>query len=266
MSFPYDVLERFHAVACRCRPQTWRARCPAHEDATPSLSLWLGRNGALILGCHAGCDKGRILAAKGLSMRDLFPPQTPDAYGKDRHVPPPRRVVATFDYRDEEGVLLYQSVRYQPKDFRQRRPDGKGDWVWDLEGVRLVPYRLPELLARPAAPVFVVEGEGKADALLSLGFVATCNCGGCGMGWLPAYSAVLAGRRVVILPDRDNAGTKHAMHVAGSLLVHGAAGVRVVMLPGLAEHEDVHDAIRRGMTRGELLAVVRTSPEWRPHS
>ncbi|MBA7632893.1 hypothetical protein ES703_40449 [subsurface metagenome] len=55
-------------------------------------------------------------------------------------------IVATYDYRDESGELLYQVVRYEPKDFRQRRPDGKGGWIWNLNNTRRVLYRLQELL------------------------------------------------------------------------------------------------------------------------
>src|SRR5262245_7320476 len=83
------------------------------------------------------------------------------------------QIAATYDYRDEAGQLLYQVVRFDPKDFRQRQPDGKG-WKWSLEAVRRrVLYRLPELLAAPPQKiVFVVEGERDADALLAIGAVA----------------------------------------------------------------------------------------------
>jgi hypothetical protein len=63
----------------------------------------------------------------------------------------PKKVVATYDYTHENGALLYQAVRYEPKDFRQRRPDGNGGWVWELGDVRRVPYRSPELLRFPDA-------------------------------------------------------------------------------------------------------------------
>lgn len=263
MRFPHDILERFSAKPLPYPPNFWKALCPAHDDHTPSLRLWIGRGGRLMIGCWTGCDKLKILASKGLYMGDLFPPRTEDAYGKDRHALPPRKIVATFDYHDEEGKLLFQTVRYLPKDFRQRQPDGKSGWKWHLDGVRFVPYRLPELLVRPYCPVFVVEGEGKADALAALGLTATCNVGGCGMGWLPAYSAFLTGRRCVILPDCDAAGTRHAMHVAGSLLIHGAGSIRVVRLPGLAEREDVVNWLAAGGTKDELLAIAKSFPEWR---
>ena len=55
----------------------------------------------------------------------------------------------TYDYESEFGELLYQGVRFMPKGFSQRRPDGEGGWIWNLEGVERVPYRLPELIENP---------------------------------------------------------------------------------------------------------------------
>src|SRR5262249_42890268 len=91
-------------------------------------------------------------------------------------------IVATYDYVSETGDLLYQVVRYEPKTFRQRRPNGTGGWTWKLEGVWQVPYRLPEVVEAIASGrlVVVVEGEKDADALWALGIPATCNAGGAG--------------------------------------------------------------------------------------
>src|SRR4051794_22411455 len=107
-------------------------------------------------------------------------PAAPSANGKPR-------IVATYDYRDERGQLLYQAVRYEPgldgepKTFRQRRPDGKGGWVNNLRGARRVLYRLPELLAAPPEQlVFVVEGEKDVENLRAVECVATTNAMGAG--------------------------------------------------------------------------------------
>lgn len=91
------------------------------------------------------------------------------------------RIVTTYDYTDEAGQLLFQTVRLDPKDFRQRRPDGKS-WIWNLNGTRRVLYRLPELLAT-TGNVYVVEGEKDADRLTSLGLAATTN------PWAPGSGA-----------------------------------------------------------------------------
>ncbi|MCX5638139.1 MAG: topoisomerase, partial [Planctomycetota bacterium] len=115
-----------------------------------------------------------------------------------------------YDYRDESEQLLYQVVRYKPKDFRQRRPDDKDGWIWNLDGVRCVPYRLPELLKSSMQDfVFIAEGEKDCDRLSGMGFTATTCPMGAGK-WLNEYNKYFEGRLVVILPDNDTAGKKHA--------------------------------------------------------
>ena len=174
-----------------------------------------------------------------------------------------RRIVATYDYRDEDGALLFQAVRFDPKGFSQRRPDGAGDWEWDLKGVRGVLYRLPELLAAdPTKPVFIVEGEKDADNLIKLGLVATTNPMGA-KKWLPEYSGYIEDRHVVIGPDNDKDGAEHAQEVA--YIAHGATkSVRVLELAGLPDHGDVSDWLERGHTADELMDLARRAPEWEP--
>ena len=174
-----------------------------------------------------------------------------------------RRIVATYDYRDEDDNLLFQVVRFDPKGFSQRRPGGAGDWEWDLKGVRRVLYRLPELLAAdPAKPVFIVEGEKDADNLIKLGLVATTNPMGA-KKWLPEYSGYIEDRDVVIVPDNDKDGAEHVPEVAYS--AHGATkSVRVLELAGLPDHGDVSDWLEQGHTADELMDLARKAPEWEP--
>mgnify|MGYP000517641556 CR=1 FL=1 len=168
---------------------------------------------------------------------------------------PASTVVATYDYCDEAGALVFQVLRYEPKTFRQRRPEGSG-WSWSVKGVRVLPYRLSALLADPAATVFLVEGEKDADRLAALGLVATCNAGGAGK-WKKEHSEFLRARRVVVLPDNDEAGEKHAQQVERSL--RGiAAEVRTLVLPGLPDKGDVSDWLDAGGTLEELLALAST--------
>jgi hypothetical protein len=116
------------------------------------------------------------------------------------------RIVKTCDYLDEDGVLLFQVCRYDPKDFRQRKPDPDrpGEWLWKVQGVRQVPYRLPELSEKLALEqtVFIVEGECDVDRLWSLGIPATTNAGGAGK-WRAELTKIFAGANVVIIPDND---------------------------------------------------------------
>jgi hypothetical protein len=180
------------------------------------------------------------------------------------------QIVATYDYRDEEGQLLYQSLRYEPgfdgepKTFRQRRPNGKGGWVNSIKGVRLVLYRLPELLAAVRDRlVIVVEGEKDVENLRNIGILATTNAMGAGK-WRPEYNEALHARHVVILPDNDQAGRDHANAVALSLH-ESAASLKVVELPGLPEKGDVSDWLQvPGNDKEKLLKLVQAAPAWRP--
>ena len=110
------------------------ACCPAHEDRCASLSIASGEEGRVLLYCQAGCKTADVAAAIGLPMAGLMGDGKGSEGGK-------ARIVASYDYRDESGELLYQVVRFEPKGFRQRRPKGQA-WEWKLDGVRRVLYRL----------------------------------------------------------------------------------------------------------------------------
>jgi hypothetical protein len=173
-------------------------------------------------------------------------------------------MVGTDDYVDEEGNLLFQEVRYaDPKDFRQRRPDGKGGWIWNLDGTRRVIYDLPGLLASPIdTPVFILEGSKDCRTAKKYGLVATTNPGGA-LKWLAEYGQFLQGRVVYIIPDNDKAGISHADDVAKKL--HGiASSVKIIALPGVGEGGDLTDWIDQGHTIDELWALIDEAPEWEP--
>ncbi len=238
----------------------WSARCPAHEDRRASLSISEGENGGAVLHCHVGCTVGAVCAAVGLGVVDLMPttvslPTPANPKGKPR-------IVAQHDYRDEAGELLFQVVRFEPKDFRQRKPKPGGGWEWRVKGVRVVPYRLRELLTDPARAVVVAEGEKDCDKLACIDVLATCNAGGAGK-WTAEHSEFLRGRIVFVIPDNDEAGRNHAMQVAQSL--HGIAeSVRIVELPGLPAKGDVSDWIAAGGTKVELKQLAEAAPLWTP--
>ena len=168
------------------------------------------------------------------------------------------RVIATYDYRAEDGSLLFQVQRFEPKKFVQRRPNGDG-WEYKVQGTRQGPYRLPELVASPlSASVYIVEGEKDADRLAALGLVATCNAGGAGK-WKSCYSEHLKDRTVILIPDNDDAGREHVQKVAKSLKGI-AAHIRIMELPGLPEKGDVSDWLDAGGTREQLTATPTVSP------
>jgi 5S rRNA maturation endonuclease (ribonuclease M5) len=164
------------------------------------------------------------------------------------------KMVATYDYTDAEGTLLFQTLRYSPKDFRQRRPDGKGKWLWNLDGVNKVLYHLPEVLEaiKKGMPIYIVEGEKDVESLQKLGLVATTNPMGAGK-WRPEYSESLAGAKIVLLRDEDEAGRKHAAMVVKSL-TGKVNSVVTQELPG--DSKDVSDWLETGGTKAELERLV----------
>ncbi|MFH1743008.1 MAG: AAA family ATPase [bacterium] len=169
------------------------------------------------------------------------------------------RIIATYDYCKGDGTLSYQVVRYEPKDFRQRQPDGKDGWIWNLNGVERVLYHLPELLEADLKElVFVTEGEKDADRLAEAGLVVTTCPQGAGK-WSREYSETLRGRGVVILPDNDKPGIEHAEKIAESLQ-DVATEVRIVRLPGLPDKGDVSDWLNAGNTVEQLTEFVKRAP------
>ena len=163
-------------------------------------------------------------------------------------------VTKQHDYKDASGQVVYQVTRSADKKFSQRRPDGKGGYIYNLKGVDPVPYNLPMILQASDEPVFVVEGEKCADAMIKAGFIATTNSGGAGK-WSDALSLHLEGRDVIVLPDNDPPGMRHADIVVSSLW--GKANkIKRVDLPGLPDKGDVVDYLRTH-TLEDLVAEVR---------
>lgn len=162
-----------------------------------------------------------------------------------------------FDYFDEDGVLRYQVQRFEPKTFRQRRPDDKGGWINNMEGVEALPYALPSLLANKNRAIYVVEGEKCADRLIREGKLATTNHGGAN-NWKPEINKWFKDRLVVVIPDNDEAGRKHADRVCHNL-VGIAAEIRRIDLPGLKEKGDIVDWLDSGNSVEDLRELVEAA-------
>jgi putative DNA primase/helicase len=248
-----DILGRLGAVKQTSQHQ-WQARCPAHEDEHASLCIGRGDDGRALIKCQAGCSSMQVCSALDLPMRALFPPNSTPASAE--------RIVGTYDYHDADGNLLFQCVRYEPKDFRQRRPDGNGGWTWKINGSPRVLYRLPQLLkADPAQWVFVVEGEKDVDNLFAAGLVATTNPMGAGKWGKLSDDSALHGRRVAILPDKDEVGRNHARDVAGRLQGK-VTELKILELPG--DGKDASDWLTSGGTADELLALTEAAEPYQP--
>src|SRR5260370_12374008 len=172
------ILDRLPGV--RRNGNGWMALCPAHADTNPSLSINEGK-GKILLKCFAGCTTEAVCEKAGIELSELFGDNGAAA-----------RIVAEYDYQDENGKLLFQVVRYEPKNFKQRRPDGKDGRPCNVNRARRVLYRLPEV--RTATAVAVCDGEKDCETARALGVVATCNAGVAGNS-LEDYSEHLCGKQ-----------------------------------------------------------------------
>jgi hypothetical protein len=242
-----------------------------NHQKTKVLGVTITNDGVLF-GCnHCDFKGGKKLGNGNDSGRN---------YGRAR----PREVtVAEFPYYDESGKTLFVVERrhYQNSDgsfvldngkpkktHKQKRPDPNkpGRYIWNTQGVRVVPYRLPHVLEAIGHdhPVLIPEGERKVDLLLSWHIAATCNAGGAGK-WKPEHSQFLRGADVVLLPDNDNAGWQHIHQVATSLLGI-AKRIRVLVLPHTKAKGDIVDWAAAGGTREQLDALIDAAKDWQPPS
>jgi len=184
-------------------------------------------------------------------MHELFAQS--DSENKNRE----RKIVDHYNYTNEDGEILFQVLRYDPKEFSQRRPDGKGGWICNLNGVRRVPYLLHGI--KSTDHVVVPEGEKDVQAAWLLGFPATCNPGGAGK-WRDEFSEYLRWKDVTIIADADEPGRKHAQQVATSLYLL-ARSIRLLEMPCA---KDLSEWVERGGTPEALRELIRNAPEWKP--
>ena len=235
----------------RAKGGTWDGRQglvpgPGHSSRDRSMAIMDNDAGDDVI-CHsfAGDDP---LAFKAALRKDGFLPTS----GKSGFT-----VVAPvcYVYRDSGGSPLFRITRRPDKRFIASTPDGQGGWRAGMNGIKPIPYRLPELLACDlGSPIFVTEGEKDADSLARLGLVATTNPFGAGK-WPSDFAPYFADRTVHILPDNDEPGRKHAAGVARNLS-KVAKVVTITELPGLPDKGDVSDWIAAGGTAEELVKVT----------
>ncbi len=235
-----------------------QALCIFHNDSKPSLSVNLTTGQFKCFGCDS---KGSIFDFYQKKHNADFKTALTDlARQAGISTEPQKKVVKTYNYTDVAGNLFFQVIRYEPKGFLQRRPDGKGEWIYNLKDVRLVPYNLPELIK--ADSVIIVEGEKDVETLKVIGITATCNPMGAGK-WRPEYNQYFKGKKIAIIPDNDEPGKNHALQVAKNL--KGIAeSVKIIDLPDLKDKEDITDFLKSGGTKEKLIEIIEATPEWIP--
>lgn len=250
-----NTIDDFLALFSKVKPigqNQWQALCPAHSDHEPSLNIKLVDQ-KILVHCHSGCLPNAIVQAVGLNMASLYLDNHRGSYTQ-------REIVCTYPYHSASSELLFEVVRFKPKSFSQRRPDG----AWGLRGITPVIYHLPEVLEaiKLGGTILIAEGEKDADNLRSIGFTATTNPMGA-LKWRPSYTDSLKGaKQVVIFADNDAAGRKHAKQVA-QVLCEAEIPVKVLEMPNNGV-KDVSDWIKDELTKERLLEIIDTTPPWEP--
>lgn len=238
-------------------------KCPAHEDGSPSLSISQARDGGVLVKCFAGCTTEEIVGSLGLKMGDLFAaekavqftPPAPKPKQKATGAQEPAKEKPTiekiYSYQNLTGSEVYQALRLKPKSFRQRHKNqATGEWVWTMDGVERVLYRLPEISR--AKTVWICEGEKDVENLVALGYEATCNVGGAGK-WLDGYTESLTGKDVILCGDGDEPGKKH-MELVFNSVAGTVKTAKIIKLPDSIK--DVSDYIATFKTQPEAKAAL----------
>lgn len=246
-------------------------RCPAHDDEEPSLSVRAGVEHPVLINCHAGCHAEDIVKAGGMTWAEFCAPLEEDG-GKPDMWTPKGEASKCYRYRDEDGLVLFEVMRVDfpngGKRIFQRHPDPTAPHghAWNLDGVRRVLYRLPDVIkaVREGHTIHVAEGEKCVHALqrvIPKGEEATCNPMGAGK-WEVVYGQVLSGANVVLYADSDDAGRQHMRDVREDLITNGCTVKILEAPPGVMPNgkavNDVADHIAASRTLGQML---ETTPE-----
>ena len=232
------------------------AKCPAHDDNKQSLQIWENADGYIQFKCYANCSRNSVLRKLNINRGDLVSENAKQRFleqngsNTNDYLPTPKennkvsqnlivksgntnkkassnRVIdKIYEYKDEKGNLIFQYLRYTPKEFmgRQPNPNNKGAWINNIQGCKRYLYKLPELInaVNEGKPIYIVEGEKDVDNIMNLGLTATTNFGGAtttnSTKWLSDYNQCFDGaKKVVIIPDADISGFNHAINVFANL-------------------------------------------------
>jgi hypothetical protein len=246
----------------------WVASCPVpghgkgNGDKNPSLSIDINDQGVPLFHCHGGCSQEDVFQT--IRSRNLLPElmERPDPLANIK--PIPRNVLEQeWQYQDEDRQTVFVKQRYKVgeagKTYRLYKVDADGRRYPSLGDARIVPYNLPALLDAKTAGrnIFLVEGEKAADAITSIGMIATTAHTGAG-SWPEAITEYFAGAQVIILPDNDTPGWQYA-HKAAQAILPIAKSVKVVDLGLQGQGDDAYEFIEAGAGREKLVALVKAA-------
>jgi hypothetical protein len=242
------------------------ASCPVphhgqgNGDKNPSLSVTDGEDGNILFKCHGGCEQSAVFST--IKDMGLLPalPDRPEYLSNVRPIMPAIPILENeWVYTDENEIPLFLKQRYKTfdakgKTYKTLRVMADGTRIGKLGDCRIVPYRLPEVLQAVAEgrAIYICEGEKAADALCSLGVVATTSHAGAG-GWNQDLNQYFAGANVVVVPDNDAAGWGYADKIVQSLLPV-VKSIRVIDLELPKPKEDAYEFVYKYSGTKEALA------------
>jgi uncharacterized membrane protein YgcG len=290
------------------------------QKHSPSLSVKAAQDGRILVHCFANCPPERVVAALGLRMSDLMPPPSRSATNnrsgqasakqdsesaelhngkafasaEDAIAALARQLrcepAHKWPYRNLRGETIAYAVRFDP-------PSGQGKVIryvslretgWQIAGIPAPrpPYRLPEILAiRERNCLVIVEGEKTAEAAVKCGLVATTSAGGAEAASKTNWALLepASWRRIVVLPDNDDAGERYADEVARQLWAAGARDIRIVRLVDYATElppsgdladvinaTDYYGLLGEGATLTDvgrwILQIAEQTPAWQPET
>ena len=232
---------------------SFTARCPAHNDRTPSLSISDGEDNVVLWHCHAGCSQDAVYEAMlrvGAVKQHKVSEYSGDiAFRPD--YPNPRQHI----YRDQNGTPVFVVDRLPDPDggktFRQHGLDSHNSH--NMDGVTRLPYQLHHWHSHES--IIVVEGEQGVEALNRAGYPATCNPGGAG-NWQQELNEHIAGKHVILIPDNDDPGRKHMASVAEKLTGIAASITTADICKTLNDKDDIVQWIQRNDIR-TLISQIR---------
>ena len=235
----------------------YQCKCPVHKDKKASLTI-TGKNGKVLIHCHAGCETKDILDAVGLTFADLGSERREDGWREKLEREKEKRIEAVYDYKSEDGKYLYSKVRFEGKYIRYITIDRANDKYKERKEVPGTLYRLPELVKaiKSGYPVYIVEGEKDVETLRKLGYTATTA--GSAEDWKREYAAFFTGAKVVVLPDHDKPGIQLKDQIVKDLRNY-AHSVRWTFTSNEKKGDVTDYLTKEGHTKDDLKQLVEAS-------
>lgn len=218
------------------------ALCPFHNDTEPSMKVSQDTQGYWRWHCFA-CNIGGdyidfrmkkdntdfVNTIKIIQLENSLKPES-EVLKKIE----PKKPVAIYIYKDEEGKPLYQKIKFDSNTYRVERWEDD-QWKAGLNGTRRALFNMPELIKSPY--VFYLEGEKDCETLKELGHVATTA--GSVNSWNQDFAKYFKDKKVTICLDVGN--EQIAEKIANDLSGF-TKHIKILNLPGLNEREqDITD-------------------------